>query len=83
MKRNAGMTMRALRRRLDLLESVLPAPKGNTLDFTYLPLRGTLVRGQCREITIPSKDFADALFSVWLSPRSSNRAHQHQLLGGA
>ena len=84
MKRNPGVPMRALRGRLDLLESVLPAlKKGNTLDFTYLPVRGTLVRGQGREITIRGKDFADALFSVWLSPQSSNRALQHHLLGGA
>jgi hypothetical protein len=84
MARNPGVPMRALRGRLDRLESVLPAlKKGSTLDFTYLPLRGTLVRGQGREITIPGKDFADALFSVWLSPQSSNPALQHQLLGGA
>jgi hypothetical protein len=84
MERNPGVPMSALRGRLDRLESVLPAlKKGSTLDFTYLPLRRTLVRGQGREITIPGKDFADALFSVWLSPQSSNPALQHQLLGGA
>jgi Chalcone isomerase-like len=84
MERNPGVPMSALRGRLDRLESVLPAlKKGSTLDFTYLPLGGTLVRGQGREITIPGKDFADALFSVWLSPQSSNPALQQQLLGGA
>jgi hypothetical protein len=83
MMRNPGVPKTALRRRLDLLESVLPAlKKGSVLDFTYLPARGTLVRGQGREITIPGKDFADALFLVWLSPQSSNPALQRQLLGG-
>jgi Chalcone isomerase-like len=84
MMHNPGVPMAALRGRLDLLESVLPALKrGNVLDFTHLPVRGTLVRGQGREITIPGKDFADALFSIWLSGQSSNPALQHQLLGGA
>jgi hypothetical protein len=84
MTHNPGVPMAALRRRLDLLESVLPAlKKGNVLDFTYLPARGTLVRGQGREIAIPGKDFADALFSIWLSAQSSNPALQRQLLRGA
>jgi hypothetical protein len=83
MARNPGVPMTALRKRLDLLESVLPAlKKGNALDFTYLPARGTLVRGQGLEITIPGKDFADALFLVWLSSQSSNPALQRRLLGG-
>lgn len=83
MMHNPGVPMAALRGRLDLLESVLPAlKKGNVLDFTYLPVRGTLVRDQSREITIPGKDFADALFSIWLGPQSSNPALQYQLLGG-
>jgi hypothetical protein len=84
MMHNPGVPMAALRGRLDRLESVLPAlQKGNVLDFTYRPTRGTLVRGQGREITIAGKDFAEALFSIWLSARSSNPALQHQLLGGA
>jgi hypothetical protein len=84
MMHNPGVPMAALRGRLNLLESVLPALKrGNVLDFTHLPTRGTLVRGQGREITIPGKDFADALFSIWLSGQSSNPTLQHQLLGGA
>jgi len=83
MMHNPGVPIAALRGRLDLLESVLPALKrGNVLDFTHLPVRGTLVRGQGREITIPGKDFADALFSIWLSGQSSNPALRHQLLGG-
>ncbi len=82
MMHNPGISMAALRGRLDLLESVLPPlKKGNVLDFTYLPKRGTLVRGQGREITIAGKDFADALFSIWLSAQSSNPALQRRLLG--
>lgn len=83
MMRNSGPAMPTLRARLDILEQALPAlKKGNVLDFTYVPGSGSLVRGQARELKIPGKDFADALFSVWLGSEPSNAALQHQLLGG-
>jgi hypothetical protein len=75
--------MPTLSGRLDLLEAALPAlKKGNVLDFTYLPGVGTLVRGQGREMPIPGKDFADALFSVWLGPKPISEALKRQLLSG-
>jgi hypothetical protein len=81
--RNSGPEMPTLRARLDLLEKALPAlKKGNVLDFTYLPGAGTLVRGRGREMTIPGKDFADALFSVWLGPKPVNGGLKRTLLGG-
>ena len=81
--RNSGPAMPTLRARLDRLEEALPAlKKGNVLDFTYLPGVGTLVRGQGREMTIPGKDFADALFSVWLGPKPTSVDLKRQLLSG-
>jgi hypothetical protein len=81
--RNSSGSMPALRARLDLLEKALPAlKKGNVLDFTYLPGAGTVVRGQGKEMTIPGKDFADALFSAWLGPKPVNAALKRKLLGG-
>ena len=81
--RNSGPVMPTLRARLDLLKEKLPAlKKGNVLDFTYLPGAGTLIRGQGQELTIPGKDFADALFSVWLGPKPVSDAVKRQLLGG-
>jgi hypothetical protein len=81
--RNSGPAMPTLRARLDRLEKALPAlQKGNVLEFTYLPGAGTLVRGQGREMTIPGKDFADALFSVWLGPKPISEALKRQLLSG-
>ena len=80
--RNSGPAMPTLRARLDLLEQALPAlKKGNVLDFTYLPGAGTLVRGQGQEMTIPGKDFADALFSVWLGSKPINGDPQAQVVG--
>jgi Chalcone isomerase-like len=83
MVRNSGAAMPALRGRLDLLERALPAlQKGNVLDFTYLPGTGTIVRGNGRELTIPGKDFADALLSIWLGPDAANRTLRQDLLRG-
>ena len=82
MVRNSGLPMPTLRSRLDLLEQALPAlNKGDMLDFTYLPGAGTVVRGQGRELKIPGKDFADALFSVWLGLHADSRSLRHDLLG--
>ena len=81
--RNSSVLMPMLRARLDLLKQALPAlQKGNVLDFTYLPGTGTLVRGQGQEMTIPGKDFADALFSAWLGLKPVNAGLKRQLLGG-
>lgn len=80
--RNSSAVMPTLRARLDQLENELPAPKkGNVLSFTYLPAAGTLIRGQGRELTIPGKDFADALLSVWLGPKPISGDLKRQLLG--
>ncbi len=81
---NSGVPIATLRSRLDLLERALPAlEKGDKLDFTYLPAVGTVVRGQGRELKIPGKDFAEALFSVWLGPRADSSSLRDKLLGGS
>jgi hypothetical protein len=80
---NSREGMPALRSRLDLLESALPAPKkGDQLSLTYVPGVGTLLRSSVRELTIPGKDFADALLSVWLGPKPISGTLKRQLLAG-
>ena len=82
MVRNSSIPMPSLRSRLDSLEQALPAlQKGNQIDLTYVPGTGTVVRGQGRELKIPGKDFAEALFSVWLGPHADSNL-RHELLGG-
>ena len=79
---NSGPAMPTLRARLDLLENALPAlKKGSVLDFTYLPGAGTAMRCQSQTLTIPGKDFADALFSIWLGPKPVNGTLKRKLLG--
>lgn len=82
MERNTGSVTPALRERLDRLKRALPDLKrGNIVDFTYVPDLGTLVRGQGREMAIPGKDFADAMFSVWLGPKPADPGLKRKLLG--
>ena len=81
--RNSGPEMPRLRTRLDLLEQALPAlKKGEVLDMTYRPGVGTLISGGDQTMTIPGKDFSDALFSVWLGPKPTSPALKRQLLAG-
>jgi hypothetical protein len=81
--RNSGSTMSTLRARLDLLEQAVPdLGKGDVLDVTWVPGAGTLMRGQGRTMTIPGKDFADALFAIWLGPKPVEAALKRALLSG-
>ena len=82
--RNSGPGMPALRTRLDHLEQELPNLKaGDTLDFTYLPDDGTTMRCPGRELKIAGKDFAAALFSIWLGTNPVNNTLKRELLGQA
>lgn len=80
---NSGGEMPFLRERLNKLEGALSALKeGSALEFTYIPSVGTVVRGQDREMTILGKDFAEAMFSIWLGPKPKSKSLQRELLGG-
>jgi len=82
-RRNSGPAMPTLRARLDLLEQAIPDfTKGDVLDLTWVPDVGTLVRGQGGTMTIPGKDFADALLAVWLGQKPVEAALKRELLGG-
>jgi hypothetical protein len=67
-ERNSGPQMPALQARLDRFLAAIPDLRGGqTIVLTYFPGRGTVVKaGGGEAITVPGKDFADALFSVWL-----------------
>ena len=67
-ERNSGPQMPQLQERLDrFLKAVPDLHGGETIVITYLPGRGTIIKpGAAAEVELPGKDFADALFSVWL-----------------
>jgi len=75
--------MPALQARLDQLAAAVPdLKKGDTLSLTYVPDKGVVVGGAAKETVIPGKDFADALFSVWLGPDPVDGDLKRKLLGG-
>lgn len=67
-QRNSGPQMPALQERLDRFLRAVPDLKGGqTIVITYFPERGTVIKaGEGDEVVLQGKDFADALFSVWL-----------------
>jgi len=67
-EKNAGPDMPRLQSRLNAFLKAIPDLKGGQqILITYLPGLGTVLKaGRGEEITVPGKDFADALFSVWL-----------------
>ena len=75
--------MPALQGRLDQLAAAVPdLKKGDILSLTYVPEKGVVVGGAAKETVIPGKDFADALFSVWLGPDPVDTDLKRKLLGG-
>lgn len=67
-QKNAGQDMPKLKERLDRFSKAIPDLKsGQRIVITYLPGKGTSVKaGGGDEVNVEGKDFADALFSVWL-----------------
>jgi hypothetical protein len=81
---NSKTQMPALNARLDRLAKMIPDLKeGDEIVMTWLPDKGTLVtvRGTDRG-TIEGRDFADALFAVWLGPNPVQEDLKKALLGG-
>jgi len=58
------------------------AKKGSTIVITYVPGSGTMLSTAGERSIIPGKDFADALFSVWLGPSPVDDGLKKGLLGG-
>jgi hypothetical protein len=57
--------------------------KGDEIVLTYVPGKGTVVSAKNAEKgVIEGKDFADALFSVWLGPEPVQADLKTALLGG-
>ncbi|HKD19881.1 MAG TPA: chalcone isomerase family protein [Thermoanaerobaculia bacterium] len=67
---NSGSQMASLRERLDKLAKMIPDVKeGDEIALTWVPGQGTVVNVRGTNTgTIDGRDFADALFAVWLGP---------------
>lgn len=81
--RNASDKMDALRQRLAVFLGGVPDLKeGGLLTITYVPGKGTSVVGTGGdEVTVPGKDFADAVISAWLGAKPLDHDLKKHLLG--
>jgi hypothetical protein len=81
-EKNSASQMGALKERLDTFCALIPSLKeGQTLTLSYTPGKGTSVAGAGSATLIPGKDFADALFSVWLGKSPVDDGLKKGLLG--
>ena len=76
--------MSVLKPRLEKFKSMIPdVEKGDQILLTYVPGKGTMVSAKAAEKgVIEGKDFADALFSVWLGANPVQVDLKTALLGG-
>lgn len=82
-RKNAGAKMPTLQARLDRLVSVVPELKeGQSLTISWDPARGTtLDTSTGRSVTVEGRDFADALFAVWLGQHPVDAKLKQAMLG--
>lgn len=80
---NAGDVLPAIKDRIVKFGKLIPdVKKGDRLTFTYRPGTGVEVLSNGKLAgAIEGKDFADALFRVWLGPKPSDKALKDGLLG--
>jgi chalcone isomerase-like protein len=83
-EKNSKAQMGALKARLDRFNAMIPdLEKGDQILLTYVPGKGTVVAAKGAEKgVIEGKDFADALFAVWLGPNPVQEDLKKELLGG-
>ncbi len=80
---NSKAQMPALKARLEQFIAQIPDLKsGQELLITYVPGKGTMLASNgATRLTVPGKDFADALFSVWLGAKPVDDGLKTAMLG--
>ena len=83
-EKNSKTQMAALKPRLAKLATLIPnVEKGDDILLTYVPGKGTVVTVKGSEKgVVEGKDFADALFSVWLGGNPVQEDLKKELLRG-
>lgn len=81
-EKNASDKLPALKDRLDkLCDTVTDLKKGQTLTISYVPGKGTTLISGDKTYTAEGKDFADAMFSVWLGKSPVDEDLKKGMLG--
>jgi hypothetical protein len=83
-EKNSKAQMAALKPRLTKLGTLIPnVEKGDEIELSYVPGKGTVVKVKGAERgVIEGKDFADALFAVWLGASPVQEDLKKELLKG-
>lgn len=82
-EKNAGDKYAGLKERLDKFGAVISdLKKGQALTIVYIPGKGTRVEGQGSSYAAEGKEFADALFSVWIGKFPVDENLKKGMLGG-
>lgn len=83
-EKNSKAQMAALKPRLTKLGTLIPnVEKGDEIELAYVPGKGTVVTVKGAEKgVIEGKDFADALFAVWLGANPVQEDLKKALLKG-
>ena len=82
-EKNAGDQAASLKERMDAFAAVIPdLKKGQALSVVYVPGKGTRVEAEGQSYTAQGKDFADALFSVWIGKYPVDDGLKRGMLGG-
>ena len=81
---NSAAALPALKARLDEFCAVWPdMASGEQAVITYIPGTGTRLELKGKEAgVIPGKDFADAMFAVWLGTKPADAGLKKGVLGG-
>jgi len=84
LEKNSRSQMGALKDRLGKFGAMISdVVEGDQIVMTYVPCKGTMVSVKGAEKgVIEEKDFADALFAVWLGPNPVQEDLKKELLNG-
>ncbi len=81
-EKNAGSNLPKLQERLDkLMTKLTDVKKGQTIVIQYVPAKGTTIELKGDSYTAEGKDFADALFAVWLGQYPADEGLKKGMLG--
>ncbi len=82
-EKNPANDMGALKARLDRFKALFRASeKGDVIDLAYTPGEGTSITHSGKALgTVEGKDFADALFGVWIGAASVDADLSDALMG--
>ncbi len=83
-EKNSGASLTVLKEKIERFNGFFTEPmkKGETMNLTYIPGKGTEVniKGRIKGV-IEGKDFMEALFSIWFGPYPPSKGLKEGMMG--